>query len=244
MKIENRGGQNRLVHRNPFSNMNCEQTQYWLGLLAADGWIGRGIWLGLKELDMMEKYRDFISPNLKIHGLSKHHSTYRVGFQHKETQEYLGSLGIVPRKSLTLCMHTPITKHFFRGVFDGDGYSPKQDQSAKITSGSILFLQQLQSFLLLNNIDTSIKIQQRGKNITYALYITARHYVKFYPLLYTDATIYMKRKEERLRHYRVSGGKKLGELLGICDDNQQPSVLNDIKVDTKVQRLMIEESNQ
>ena len=199
MKIENRGGKNRKVVNNPFENLSDEKTQYWLGMLAADGWIGKGIWLGLKELEHITLYRDWINPSLTIHKADKHHTTNRVGFQKKEIEDFIVSLGITPKKSLTLKMNIPLTRHFIRGVFDGDGYSPKPGQSAKITSGSMQFLLQLQEVLLKNNMSCSIKVQQRTKNVTYALYITGRNFVKFYNFLYKDATVYLQRKEIRLR---------------------------------------------
>lgn len=203
IQIENRGGRNRKVSHNPFKNLEDEKTQYWLGLIAADGWLYKGIWLGLKDLNLITAYRDWISPNLTIHYSNKHHSTNRVGFGNKETVEFLINLGITPRKSLTLEINMPITRHFLRGVFDGDGYSPRIGQSVKITSGSLKFLNQLSKFLFDNNIKNRIAIQQKSKNIIYALYVTASQFKAFYNLLYKDATIFMQRKEERLRLYPV-----------------------------------------
>jgi intein/homing endonuclease len=213
MKIENRGGRNRKVIVNPFRDLEDQKTQYWLGLIAADGWIGKGVWLGLNDLDLIILYRDWLSKDLTIHYSDKHHSTNRVGFQNKETEEFMNSIGITPKKSLTLKMKIPINRHFLRGVFDGDGYSPRKGQSAKITSGSLVFLNQLSEFLLNSNISNRIAIQSRGKNITYALYITASQFEKFYKLLYEDAIIFMQRKEERLRLYPVKGKRKLDKLL-------------------------------
>lgn len=213
MNIETRGGQNRRVNRNPFLNLGDEKTQYWLGMIAADGWIGKGIWLGLKELEHITLYRDWVEPSLTIHSNDKHHATNRVGFQHKETEEYLLNLGITPKKSLTLLMNIPITRHFFRGVFDGDGYSPVPGQSAKITSGSYKFLLQLQEVLLIEGMSCSIKVQQQTKNTTYALYITGKNFVKFYDFLYTDATVFLERKENRLRHVAEKSRSKSDKLL-------------------------------
>jgi len=213
MKIENRGGQNRKVTNNPFEKLSNEYTQYWLGMIAADGWIGKGIWLGLKELDHITLYRDWVNPNLTIHLADKHHATNRVGFQKKEVEEYIIALGITPKKSLTLKMNIPLTKHFIRGVFDGDGYSPKPGQSAKITSGSMQFLLQIQEVLLQNNMLCNIKIQQKTKNVTYALYITGRNFIKFYNFLYEDSTVYLQRKKDRLRHVSEMVRCKSDKLL-------------------------------
>lgn len=214
IKVENRGGQNRKVLKNPFVDLKDEKTQYWLGMLAADGWVDKGIWLGLNDLGLITTYRNWISPNLTIHYADKHHTTNRVGFGHKETKEFIIALGITPKKSLTLEMNMPITRHFFRGVFDGDGYSPRIGQSAKITSGSLKFLNQLSKFLFDNSIKNRIAVQQRSKNITYALYITASQFTNFYELLYKDATVFLQRKEEKLRLYPVKGKRKLDKLSG------------------------------
>jgi intein/homing endonuclease len=219
IKIENRGGQNRKVLNNPFTNLENEETQYWLGMLAADGCVSSkkySISLGLKDVEHVLKYKDFISPTLTAYyKINKAGSTIcTVLFGSIIAHKYLISLGITPRKSLTLEMNIPITRHFFRGVFDGDGYSPRAGQSAKITSGSLKFLNQLSKFLFDNNIKNRIAIQQRSKNIIYALYITASQFTDFYKLLYEDATIFMQRKEERLRLYPVKGKRKLDKLSG------------------------------
>lgn len=215
--MENRGGNNRKVHSNPFTDMEDERTQYYLGLIAADGWVYKGIWLGMKDLDVMEDYRDWVNPNVTMFSPDKSHATYRVGFQHKETEDYVINLGITPKKSLTLEMKMPITRHFFRGVFDGDGYAPTPGQSAKVTSGSYRFLEQLRDFLSENNIESRIAVQQVVVNTTYALYITGKQFIKFYKLLYCDAHVYMKRKEERLRLVVEKQLSKLGELQGTLE---------------------------
>jgi hypothetical protein len=79
------------VKDNPFKNLNDPNVQYWLGWLATDGYISHSenritLSLSIKDIDVIEKFRDFVSPNLKIHH-SIHHDKYEmvfVSFRNKE----------------------------------------------------------------------------------------------------------------------------------------------------------------
>lgn len=209
-KLQGSGGQNRKIHKNPFEDLENEKVLYFLGLIAADGWIGKknSIWLGLKDLEIIKKYAEFLG-EVTIHLPDSSHTTYRVGFGNKETAEFLKFLGITKNKSLTLKINEVILcPHFIRGYFDGDGYAPKIGQSAKITSGSISILTQIQIYLAEFGIQTSVKLQCKNVNNTYALYITGKWIPSFTKFLYQDATIYLQRKKDRFL-----AQVKSGELL-------------------------------
>lgn len=211
--LQGSGGQNRKVKGNPFSNLEDEKVQYFLGLIAADGWIGakNSVWLGLKDLDMMKKYAAFLG-DVTIHGKDKYHSTYRVGFGNKETVEFLNGLGITKRKTFTLKINEKLlTNHFIRGYFDGDGYAPAKGQSAKITSSSKCMLELLKKALKREGIKTSIRVQEVKVNTSYALYITGKQRDAFASYLYKNATIYLSRKLKRFQA-QVKSGELLGTL--------------------------------
>ena len=72
----------RIVKHNPFKNVNSPDVQYWLGWLATDGYVSHSenrvtLSLSIKDIDVIEKFRDFISPNLTIHH-SMHHQKFEI----------------------------------------------------------------------------------------------------------------------------------------------------------------------
>lgn len=199
MKIENRGGKNKKVNFNPFIPINRE-SEYFLGLLMADGWVTSkkySIGLKLKDFSIIEKYRDFINKDLKIYNYNN--SMYSVIFGNKEVHSWLISIGITPRKSLTLNINIPITWDIFRGIFDGDGYAPIKGQNAKITSGSIKFLEQIQEFLKFYNIYSRIDIQQKLINTTYCLKLFKASYKELYKNMYNNTNLFLERKHDKMR---------------------------------------------
>lgn len=101
-----------------------EDSLYWAGFLAADGWVynGKTIGLGLKKPDVghIEKFRRFIKSDLPIH--EKKHS-FDISITSKEMADDLLKFGITPRKSLSYCPpeHCMNNRDFWRGMIDGDG---------------------------------------------------------------------------------------------------------------------------
>ena len=74
----------RIVKHNPFQDITNPNVQYWLGWLATDGYISHlenriTLSLSIKDIDVIEKFRDFISPNLTIHH-SIHHKEFEMVF--------------------------------------------------------------------------------------------------------------------------------------------------------------------
>ena len=113
-----------------FDKINNEKSAYFLGLLYADGCVSirkSGYTLSLKlqssDQDIIEKFRDIISPSSPIKICNKKYSYFRIN--QKEICQQLIRHGCVPNKSLTLKFPDTIPKrllrHFIRGYSDGDG---------------------------------------------------------------------------------------------------------------------------
>lgn len=185
-----------------FKNEEDEESQYWLGMIAADGTIGKKdnlINLGLQEKDLkhLEKYAKFVKKKVsKVFNKKFQINEFRVNFKNKEVNRYLKSIGITDNKSKTIVYLKPITRHFLRGVLDGDGYVKANKPVIEIASASIEFLKQLQYYLNSNNVHCIINTRKDKMNI---LGIYKKEEVKkFYNLIYTDASVFLERKKDRL----------------------------------------------
>ena len=197
-----RGGNNRIVNNNPFECMNSE-AQYWIGFLAADGNLSTkkySITMQLKDIDHILKYRDFISPELKYHdNINKAGSLIRtVLFGSYEVYYYLISLGFTPAKSRTFSFNIPLTGDILRGVFDGDG-SASQNRP-KITTGSVLFRDQLTNYFDEIGIKYTVTVKDKVKcTHIYDIWILYDSRQQFFDLLYTEDCVKLERKYEQLR---------------------------------------------
>lgn len=85
-------------------------------------------------------------------------------------------------------------------------------------------LNQLKEFFDSYNIVSRIRLQSKGKNPCYAIYISGHDFVKFYQYLYTGADVFLERKHLSMWPVFENRRGKLGELLeNPAEDNQQPS---------------------
>jgi len=113
-----------------FANIQTEEQAYWLGMLTADGWIRKDLkgWaISLKSADEshVELLRACIGSNAPItKRLYRKSHTSKIEIYSKRMVSHLMKLGITPKKSLVvLPWHgkKKLLKHYWRGVFDGDG---------------------------------------------------------------------------------------------------------------------------
>lgn len=180
-----------------FSDLDEENTQYWLGFLAADGGIcGNIISLNLAEKDKehLLKFRDFTKANfLEIPSTG----SCRAYFTNKEVAFRLNSYGITSKKSYTIDYKLPLTSHFVRGVFDGDGCVSKskgKSPSFEICSASTPFILQLHKFFIEQGIELNLKKYANLWRVASSKYVTVE---AVFNLLYKGSTIYLERKFNR-----------------------------------------------
>ena len=114
---------------NPFVNLSNPDVLYWLGWLATDGHISHKetrvtLSLSIKDIDVIEKFKDFVSEKLTIkHTI--HHDKFEmvsVSFRNKEITDFLLTLGFGNNKTFNFVPNFNITWDYIRGVFEGDGY--------------------------------------------------------------------------------------------------------------------------
>lgn len=198
LPLQGSGGMNIIVKNNPFM-INNNESNYWIGFLAADGCVAKRdnqINLKIKDVEHLKKYRDFISPFLNIYYKpnKKNELLGTVVFSNRYIKNYLCFIGIVPAKSRILKLNIPLNWHIIRGVFDGDGSI--SNNRPKITTGSEKFKNQLIDFFNLYKITTSVCI--KGNQI-YDIYIIGNSRFLFFNLMYENSTIKLDRKYNKYR---------------------------------------------
>lgn len=187
---------------NDYSNKNI---QYWLGVIASDGCITKGkLIVETVDLDWMTDYRNFLNPDINILETQppRGNLLYRVQVRSKGIVQELEKYGITNNKSLSLYWKYPLTWDFIRGIFDGDGCVTYTKNTKYVIvsfcGGSIKFLQQIQEFLLQNNIKSNLNEEKREDRILYYLHINfLEDKKKLYNFLYEKAIFFLKRKKEK-----------------------------------------------
>lgn len=201
VEIIGRGYASAKSFKNPFDKNTTSKYDraYWVGYIAGDGYIDRSknkIQITSKDDIMIEQFKDFIKEGYGTNTTKT--GVTSIYFSNKDAKDYLDSIGLTTKKSLTLKINIPITWDFIRGIFDADG-SFAQNRF-KITTGSLEFTDQLVSFFLSNNIQTSISFKGKISN-TCDVYILGGKEVLdlVYTKLYNEnCKYYLPRKKDLL----------------------------------------------
>ncbi len=197
-----------------FKNIDTEEKAYFLGLLYADGNVYTNnscyevtLKLHSKDIKIIERFRDMISPQYSIKQTKDHYSYLRIN--NKKIVEQLINLSCIPNKSLILkypnFLPSELTHHFIRGYSDGDGsiYNYKKrnnhvDYKWQITSTQE-FCRSVKEIIKNQGITGgSIRLVKPNNIITSTLSIGGNNQVtNLLNWLYKDATIYLDRKYQR-----------------------------------------------
>jgi len=191
-----------------------EESAYWMGNLMSDGNISRGktgnprIVLTIAKVDYLHlvKFKGFLKCTNPIKPKKKKYRgiiviQYYLRFSSKHIAEILISHGIVPRKSLIArAIGLENNRHFWRGVFDGDGYSKNKDgkdADKMILTGSNDLCAQFEEYIKKNVSDAKVRIKRiREYSKLYISSDTARAVAK---LLYSDCKIALSRRLVKAR---------------------------------------------
>jgi len=146
-----------------FKQIDTKKKAYWLGFLFADGFIKTdkgepyrvGIDASTKDVWIVDRFIKDLGLNPKYKQKLK--NRFRMSFSYKKIIGDLIRNGLIPGKEKSKNIEFPQLKTrelelaFLLGYFDGDG----TQKTSKITSGSILFLEQINSkFGIDNKIET------------------------------------------------------------------------------------------
>lgn len=221
------------------SKEGSRDFNYFLGLLATDGCVtGDRVVLDFSESnkELLDYWNEFLGNKCNItksiHKIYKV-TQYRIAFRNQEICDYLGSFGIVPRKTYGLTLKY-IDWDVLRGIIDGDGcvLSRNNDTTVSIgiTSGSKQFLEQISKFYLDNGIKSYLKESNRNLNTTYDLYVhKTEDILKIYENLYENAHFYLKRKKLKFGPLlkKLSIDQLVNSGKEMCNSNPEPSLSKD-----------------
>lgn len=235
--------QNRIrLNDTIFDSIDTEEKAYWLGFIFADGNISSEgnrleIRLSVKDLDHLEKFRQFIKLENPIRtGICNGNGYCHLSVRNKHLWETLNSLGCTPCKSLTLQFpkisifnNKSLIYDFIRGYVDGDGcLSLYKKQNSYCTE---LNLVGTKSFLeSVNSIFGNVGFI---KNKTSKNYINNAYSLQFsnFPsrvisrILYSKANIYLNRKYDKFLEFcrlEEESSRRLSSNIGEgCDANTE-----------------------
>jgi len=240
-----------------FDSIDTEQKAYFLGIFMADGSVsvlktGKYFRLGLVDLEMIEKYKKFLSSEHKIHVRPKkdenHQLFYNLTIGNDKLVSRLIEMGAIENKSNRTKIPSEVPEnlinHFIRGYFDGDGnWAFKGTKNGlRITSCSVEVLSQIQDCLIKNKIlrdQNYIFIDKRSKGNfpTYYLDIGKQSETKaFGDFIYKNSTVFLERKLKTFNTIKV--GDKIENIKHIAQDLERKDLsifeLEVIKYDDEI----------
>jgi hypothetical protein len=182
-----------------------EAALYFAGLIAADGMVTdrNTVSLTSKDRDVLHKFAKF-SGDLSRAQYDNGDGTYTVLVSSKRMADYLRSVGITARKSLT-CNPAPRlvrSRHFWRGMIDGDGsvYFPRK--AVYLGTGSPYIADHWMDFLDERGIDYRLYYPKGGFT---TIYTGSDDAVRICEILYMDSNAFMERKANKA-FAQIKGG--------------------------------------
>lgn len=210
-----------------FEKIDCEEKAYILGLLASDGTITNSeefgnytikLVLQQRDMDILEKIKEAIRTKADIKQYTATSKLPQGGtcisdlcslaIHSKPLVQQLEKYGIVPNKSLILCVDYTLIpeefkKDFWRRLVDGDGtfgvFGKKNIIGFNITT-SVLMAEETQKEILKIFPNFHINIYQAigcNENTTRFIITTQQDIADFLNYIYKNSKIYINRKYQR-----------------------------------------------
>ena len=213
----------RKVNTNPFKNLQDPNVLYWLGWLATDGYISHTesrvtLSLSIKDIDVIEKFRDFVSDKLTIKH-TMHHGKFEmvsVSFRNKEITDFLLNIGFGENKTFNFIPNFNISWDYIRGVFEGDGYFRwGHPNEINITSACKKHIEIIYDFVKSAGINCLMreKVTPKGTRMYDFEIYNKEGIIQFIDNIYNDANTFMNRKYYNAKAIRNNSWKdpKFGE---------------------------------
>lgn len=202
-------------NQNYFKNINSADKAYWLGFIAADGYVtfkntpeSRNYELGIEinyfDKDHLKLFNKSINGNVPIDSRKRvsyfdanqiNHTAF-IRLYSCEMVKDLMSYGIIQNKSTTInfiYLEDKYMSHFIRGYFDGNGSvcidsTLRKTFECNFTCGSKKFIEGLRTYLYLVGINSYITHEREN---VYRLYIKGIENVNnFLNYIYKNSDIY------------------------------------------------------
>lgn len=208
-----------IINHDFFSVIDTEQKAYLLGIIYSDGYLNpklNTLTINLVEDDkpLLETLNRLVNLDRNLRFIKPRKDTHKIQYQMTVTSKQITSdlikLGVTNNKSLTITYPNFIPEnlehHFMRGVFDGDGSVSigKRLNPQFSLSGNEIFVSEYitQMYNLMNRVE-KIKFYRRYKNgsISGSYQTGGRERISLIgKFLYKDATIFMKRKYDKIMY--------------------------------------------
>lgn len=191
-----------------FDKITSKEQAYWLGFLAADGYVANDvitIQLQLRDRDHLRKFSDAIQGNLtvrEIQGINNFNYEYhhcRISFKSTHMFNQLKEKGIIPKKSLKLLypqwLKVDLQPYWILGYMDGDGSICKNRDKVRISfTGTLDVLENIKKYLKSN---AKIRKEHRCEQ-TFNLQLENNISFDFLILMdYANLPFCLERKKER-----------------------------------------------
>lgn len=195
-----------------FDVIDSEDKSYWLGFLMADGCVtDRGdivLSLAPKDFNHLQKFNSSLSSSYPIKERktilkNKIYKSYGIDIRSRKLCLSLSKMNIIPRKSLAAKppkINADLLKHFWRGVFDGDGSIYPLFKTYKTSKYKSYHAQLVGSHDMMVGfskfLDCFLNLQikvRKHKNI-FSVTINRWTAMKVLNFLYHDSSIFLSRK--------------------------------------------------
>lgn len=195
-----------------FDSIETPEQAYWLGFLAADGYIVKNeinIQLQKQDKTHLKKFSEAINGNLTVRDINGKNnfgtsfSHHRVSFKSNYMVESLKQKGIYPTKSLTLkypnFLKNNLQSFWIIGYLDGDGCISKNKNKMRIIfTGTEDVLAGIKNFLSSKNV---ISKEHRCEN-TFKLQVENNISYNFLKLMnYSELYFALDRKKQKFIEY-------------------------------------------
>lgn len=203
-----------------FERIDAERKAYWLGFLYADGCIteksknNKTITLQLHPDDkyILEELLKDLNSDRPIYVNKRGYVS--ISISNNKMANDLIKLGCVPRKSLVLkfpsekIMPCELIKHFIRGYMDGDGCistykKARKNRKSLVFKCEIKFVGTYDMLYGINEFfssDKDILINKHSPK-SYQISFSGRKYREVVDALYSEASVYLKRKKDKWDEY-------------------------------------------
>lgn len=195
------------VNHEKFDNLS-EKAMYWAGFISADGHINRqkdctarvDIQLSGKDKDHLAKFKKFVEADRTVLREYMSNTSYgsfsvvRLDIKSKRITDRLDELGI---KGPNIDRELINSRHFWRGVIDGDGYISKDPGYPSLELAGQLYTLEPYKEFLKTYLDIDAKIHRiKGKN-SYRIKTAGRRGLKAIEYIYSDNKESLDRKQIR-----------------------------------------------
>lgn len=218
VRPSNRAGSRYRFNAHFFDTIDTEAKAYWLGFLAADGYVHIPAKTASPRLSLSLKYDDVKHVQSFLDAVEGNQPVYkRVGEKtttataliiSRTLCQSLIKLGVTPRKSLTLqfpSLPEHLIRHYIRGYIDGDGSIIVRNLKTKVkgiiavVSGSYNFLKTMQHYIQTQGGIHATKIYSKTNSNASAIHYNNRFAKQLIIYLYSDTTVYLPRKWHNAR---------------------------------------------